>query len=675
MAAAVQGHRRKPQPGRVPTEPTGPASGRSPRGAQPSPETPELAVGALLQPDGLRLTAEPVTRLRDGRVLAFEVRWRVPRLDVFPSMASIWEAASSAGLSDLLDDTLLRTELEVAGQLSPAPVLLDMHPWRRGRRGLIPSLLRETKAAGIGPAQVVWQLADQADEHERLEAAPIFGLATQLRDHGFRVALAQMGAVRTPLAVVGKIDPDLIQLDRVLVDGIEADRGKRAVVSAMVGLAAHMEARLIASGVTTETEQSVLMDLGIEFGHGPLLGEPIEVRGEEASPLEAPAANSLLSLDDPLTDGEVKPAPASRRARKVGVAAERGQEEMVDILSQLARSFQGESDPDALLDLSARYLARLVPYDGICIFRADWDAGRLRPLLARSPVEKTYGKAVMDHSFSLGTGLNGWAFDLGIPQRVNDADAHPAALHIPGSSNGDESMLLVPLVSGDYRLGMLTLVRFRKDAFPAQDLTLAGLVGHMTAAAWRNLQLLDEQVQFAITDSLTSLLNARWLRGAGGRELAMAARSETPLAVLMLDLDNFKHINDSCGHAAGDAVLRSVGRTLQRSVRADDATVRYGGEEFVLILRGCDAGSARKVANQLRRGLARISMPAQSTVPRVTGSVGIALFPEHGRTLGELLAVADAAMYTAKRRGRDRVVLGHALAAEPAVSELASSAS
>jgi diguanylate cyclase (GGDEF)-like protein len=180
----------------------------------------------------------------------------------------------------------------------------------------------------------------------------------------------------------------------------------------------------------------------------------------------------------------------------------------------------------------------------------------------------------------------------------------------------------------------------------------------MAAAAWRNVQLYAEQVQHAITDSLTNLLNTRWLRDAARRELAMAERSGTPMAILMIDLDHFKHINDSCGHAVGDGILRNVGRTLLRSIRAEDAAVRYGGEEFVLILRGCSLDGARRIAREIRTGLAAIPLPEESTVPQVTASVGIALFPKHGRTIGQLLGVADAAMYSAKRRGRDRVAVG-----------------
>ena len=175
--------------------------------AKQGPETLELAIRDLLHPGALRITAEPLTRLRDDSILAYEVRWRVPRIDIVPSLAEIWEAAKQVDLVNTLDDTLLRAELEVARQLSPGAVLFEMHPWRRRRRGLVAGLVREVRAAGLDPSQIVWQLVDQADEKDRLDAGPMFGLAAQLHERGFRVGLAQLGAVRTQLAAIGKIHP------------------------------------------------------------------------------------------------------------------------------------------------------------------------------------------------------------------------------------------------------------------------------------------------------------------------------------------------------------------------------------------------------------------------------------------------------------------------------------
>lgn len=639
---------------------------RSSRGSGPhppqAPESLELAIRDLIRPGALVITAEPLTRLRDGAVLAYQVRWRIPRIDVIPSLPEIWAAAEAADLLNTLDDILLRSELEVARRVSPGSVLCEMHPWRRRRRGLVGGLLREVRAAGLEPSQVVWQIADQDDDGDRVEAAPIHSLSAQLHERGFRVGLAQLGSVRTRLSAIGKANPDLLQMDPVLIDGIDKDRGQQAVVSALVGFALRMDAFLAAGGIDEQSELDALLDLGVEFGQGPLLGDPLVLAGEGAAQVQLPPRPLFLSLDEKPNPKVVAAAP------KPGVApskepsqgsVDRYQLSIAEILSQAASAFQTEIDPYSILELAANYLERVVPADGISIYEADWDSGRFRPILARSLADPTYPSAVLEHSFTLGTGLTGWAFDLGVPQRVNDADAHPAAGHVPGTANQDESLLLIPLVSGDYRLGMLNMVRFRKDAFLAHELTLAGLVAHMAAAAWRNVQLYAEQVQHAITDSLTNLLNTRWLRDAGRRELAMAERSGTELAILMIDLDDFKGINDSCGHAAGDGILRHVGRTLQRSVRAQDAALRYGGEEFVLILHGCGLDGARRIAREVRRGLAEIPLPEESALTRVTASIGIALFPKHGRTIGQLLGVADAAMYTAKRRGRDRVAIGH----------------
>jgi diguanylate cyclase (GGDEF)-like protein len=331
------------------------------------------------------------------------------------------------------------------------------------------------------------------------------------------------------------------------------------------------------------------------------------------------------------------------------------------MLSQAAMAMQAEHDHHAILELAADYLERMVPYDKISVYHADTDSGRFRPVLSRSLKDPGSSETVMGYSFGIGVGITGWAFALGTPQRVNDADAHPASRHVPGTANVDESMLLIPLICGDSRLGMLNLVRFRRDAFEASDLTVADLMAHIVAPAWRNAELYAEQAQYAVTDSLTGLLNTRWLREASHRELAMAERTGTPMAVLMIDLDNFKQINDSCGHAAGDAALRSVARNLLVRVRSEDAVVRYGGEEFALILRDCGLAGARRVAQKIRKGLAVIELPVESTVPIVTASVGIALFPEHGRTVGQLLGAADAAMYTAKRRGKDRAAVARSL--------------
>ena len=617
-----------------------------------SPTAAELAIRDLLRPNAIRLMVQPFNRLCDKAILGYEIRWRIPRLDVLPSREEIWAAAEAAGLLSTLDDTLLRAELEVAARLSPGAVTLELHPWRWHRRGVVGLLSREVKASGVDPGGIVWQLLEQ----EHLESGVIYDMSAQLHGRGFKVALAGLGAVRSRLSDAGKVEPDVIQMAPIMIEGVDQDRGQRAMVSALVGFARQMGAYLIADGIAEKAELSTLIDLGVQFGDGPLLGAPFDAAGE----LQPPGRLPLLSLDSPPpVDGD-KPssqgAVANSRRRVRSVPLHFQQLGVAEVLTQAGRAFQAEHDLRAIVELAADYLDQLVPSDGIAVYEADWDSGQFRPILARSSKDPTYAVGVMAHPFRFGMGLTGWAFDQGTPQRVNDAEAHPAAGHLPGTAPQDESMLLLPLTSGDHRLGMLDVVRFRREAFVANELIVGGLVAYMAAAAWYNAQLYVEQVQHAITDPLTGLFNTRWLQDADGRELAMAERNGTEMALLMIDLDDFKQINDSCGHAVGDDILHSVGRVLQGAIRTDDAAVRCGGDEFVLVLRGSSREGSRRIAREVRKGLAEIALPAASTLPVVTASIGIAYFPRHGRTIGQLLGVADGAMYSAKRRGKDRVL-------------------
>ena len=158
-----------------------------------------------------------------------------------------------------------------------------------------------------------------------------------------------------------------------------------------------------------------------------------------------------------------------------------------------------------------------------------------------------------------------------------------------------------------------------------------------------------------MTDPLTSLYNNRWLRDAGERDLASVARDHTSLALLLLDIDHFKTVNDSSGHAAGDLVLQRVATRLRGSVRTEDAVVRYGGEEFVVLLRRCGAAEAVTIAEALRTAVRQVALPADCPLEQLTVSIGIAAYPEDGTDLDLLLGAADRAMYTSKHTGRDRV--------------------
>lgn len=161
-----------------------------------------------------------------------------------------------------------------------------------------------------------------------------------------------------------------------------------------------------------------------------------------------------------------------------------------------------------------------------------------------------------------------------------------------------------------------------------------------------------ELEQISITDALTSLFNRRYLMSEFEKEINRAQRHERRFAVLMMDVDKFKQYNDAHGHQAGDRVLQGMGVVIRDATREPDVSARYGGEEFTVLLPDCDIDGAMDAAERVRARLAREVFDGRT----VTISIGAAEYPTHGDTARDLIAAADAALYEAKRQGRDRVV-------------------
>jgi two-component system, cell cycle response regulator len=178
----------------------------------------------------------------------------------------------------------------------------------------------------------------------------------------------------------------------------------------------------------------------------------------------------------------------------------------------------------------------------------------------------------------------------------------------------------------------------------------------------RSQRELRNKLQFALenaaTDPLTGLFNRRYFERRLRQETAHAQRHKRPFAIVMIDLDNFKKVNDTFGHEEGDRVLRHVAESVSGALREDDVACRFGGEELVLLLRGTDAPAARVVANRLRATLAAkpVALGPASEALQVTFSAGVAAADErNGFAVEDVLGRADAALYRAKRAGRNRV--------------------
>jgi diguanylate cyclase (GGDEF)-like protein len=185
------------------------------------------------------------------------------------------------------------------------------------------------------------------------------------------------------------------------------------------------------------------------------------------------------------------------------------------------------------------------------------------------------------------------------------------------------------------------------------------------ALALADMNLRETLRAQSICDTLTGWYNRRYMEETLEREIHRAARNKRPLAVIMLDIDNFKEFNDSFGHEAGDVALQNLCQMLKTHVRSEDVACRYGGDEFVLILPDTSAEVAAQRAEEMRSAVGHVEMRYRSHLPRpMTLSFGIATFPAYGRTSKDLLRASDTALFRAKSEGRDRVRL-HGQASEP----------
>jgi diguanylate cyclase (GGDEF)-like protein len=194
-----------------------------------------------------------------------------------------------------------------------------------------------------------------------------------------------------------------------------------------------------------------------------------------------------------------------------------------------------------------------------------------------------------------------------------------------------------------------------------RGLQKANLELHLTqerlkAELAENEVLRGELREQAIRDSLTGLFNRRYLQERLEQEVARADRENSPISILFLDIDHFKQFNDTFGHHAGDLLLQEFGALLQQKIRKSDTACRYGGEEFLIVMSDISLPDAVKSAELLRAEFEKRVIPFQDgQTLRATISIGVASYPENGRTIPEVIQAADVALYAAKSAGRNRV--------------------
>jgi diguanylate cyclase (GGDEF)-like protein/excisionase family DNA binding protein len=359
-------------------------------------------------------------------------------------------------------------------------------------------------------------------------------------------------------------------------------------------------------------------------------------------------------------------ADSTELLRERSAALERQLRNQNELL-QITESILTTLDPVGVLDKITDRLCNLVRYDNISIEVYDRRANVLTPLTARGVNADDYLQPWKPGE----TGVATWVLQNNTPQLVTDELADPRVLQFDSTGPIDGSLIVVPLRGREGVAGVLTLERLgREGRFDEEEFELVKLFAAQVSIALQNAEIHRAVEIRARSDDLTGLLN----HGTFQEFLVQRVREGTTFSLIMLDLDDFRSVNNEFGHQAGDRLLRAIADALLRGGRETDHVFRYGGDEFTFILPATDGPGALRVAQRVGDAVRHVAeQPAwTSSGAVVSASVGVATFPVDGTTAEEVLLAADRACFVAKRTENGRIATaaeGLALAAEAPLQE------
>jgi diguanylate cyclase (GGDEF)-like protein/putative nucleotidyltransferase with HDIG domain len=457
---------------------------------------------------------------------------------------------------------------------------------------------------------------------------------------------------------IGRFDPehDLIHLDLEVVEGQRCPRRSRPAGNGVIEHILRTRAPLL----IREDLEGELHRLGIEPmpGVGCFCGVPVVLYDR------AVGVMALYSREERAYD-ETHLDLMKALANSAGIAMENarlfGQEQEksrhLTLLNNVSRHAIGALNVEQMLTRIAEELELGLSFDHIGIGLADYDAKEI-------VVEAEAGRRreALGRRIPFGEGL------IGDVARTGESSSGSAPDGSPFLLKGSVSGVALPIMYGEELLGVLYIETSELHEFSEEEHLLLRTLADLISGALHNARTLQKAQEQAITDGLTGVKTHRYLMEAVSSEWRRATRMGRPFALLLMDLDRFKFVNDHYGHLEGDVVLRRVGRLLEEHCRRSDVVARYGGDEFVILMVETGVDQARQMANKLRGLLASDPLLRQRGI---TASFGIAAFPVHGSTPEELLERADAAMYLSKRRGGNAVSSAQRFVLEPAEAAVA----
>jgi len=288
-----------------------------------------------------------------------------------------------------------------------------------------------------------------------------------------------------------------------------------------------------------------------------------------------------------------------------------------------------------------------------------WESEGTARLKCQALLNQSQIQTPADLYLSSGEGIAGWVAKHEEPILVNDVNNDPRFSHKISTSLGVQvkNMIAVPIQFRDTIKGVLVVSNKKNGSFDENDLFLIKTLASTAAIAIENARLFAEVQRLSITDELTGAYSRRHFFAIADQELQRASRYGHGFAIIMLDIDHFKQVNDKYGHLIGDKVLKRLAGDLRKIVRGMDFVCRYGGEEFVILLPEVNINRAERTAIRLREYIENNPFETEQGTFTITISAGVAGYSTETTDIGSLLTRADQALYKAKLAGRNKVII------------------
>lgn len=387
---------------------------------------------------------------------------------------------------------------------------------------------------------------------------------------------------------------------------------------------------------------------GVHRSHGEAIGQLVELSGAQFDPAVVRAFATVV--DQVNAELEKTVCHAGEGAALEIAHAQRE----VQALYELACSVGATLCLEETLSVLMRKVMSIIQCSSCVIYLSDENNEYLHAFGAAGLNERFLMSSYTRH----GTYLTGRVASRDEPRLAGFMSDD---LQVSSSEDAWETLrssLIVPLRSEAGVIGTMNLYHVEPDAFQPDDLRMMVIVGTLAGKALHNARLFEHTQESAFTDAVTGLRNRRYVRQFLDQEVNRAIKNRHSLALLGMDLDRFKQVNDNYGHEMGDQVLREVGEVMQGEIRNYDLAARYAGDEFAVVLPETSREHAEFVARKIMEAVDRYADRKQQfdpDFPRVGVSVGVAVFPEDASDLPNLLARADEIMYANKRARKEKL--------------------